>query len=530
MIYRQKSITIITLILILVTIFIGDQSFAKTTISATDINNGYVHDTISYIDNQGTQISGTIEWKNARYTVLGENYTRLIGPACTDEPSIEVKSEGLTPYSSMDRHLSGEWTGYITDNSYGYGDDPSGGDILVKEHNASDYGFTRFIGWTLAVGQDAELFTKHRPIQNFPTPSRAPAGFYDYIHTPPFNNGAWDFWWHGWTGRAGQKGSFGWGGWDGSSNNAQVHVELLNNGKKARVTRTVNYSSQGYTNIPLAPYGAVGYTIGNEWTGRFGSGKDPSNTNIDDAVVDGDVEHRRYGMGELLYFFGVKESTSPSPTPKVVTKINLIASMEELEDPDSHPWITNPITKKTFKAGYGIPLVVEVQGYNYEPQSTGCAYMTSTNNDIEIIYDSSTWVKIDKASTDLDSYIYDRGVPGIDILENTKDSGIGPELSLKSRWILIPQTEDYYPLKKRKIYTNPVELDGDYKLAVSASFHITYTENYVSGSYCCEEYCRCACCPIWDVRTVTETVSASTVVEPTIEGSMFDDDSAIIYR
>lgn len=437
-------------------------------------------------------------------------------------------------YVLANRHLDGHWNHEVITASGSRHNDHHGGSergsdpgysvvSYTKTVYASSYGFNTFEGWTKVPGSNIGkksgngdgYFSNYGGLSGH---SSSVPSYMQYVNLPingesQYWLSRWDFW--------------GSGGWNATGT---VDVTISSDKKSATITRTAYIGSTGYANAPLF-HNHPGPN-GRQWHERFHL--NPEDTRDDSHVYNSYVCSRLYGLGERIYFFG-KTAPPPPPSPDNVT---LIASLQELADhnnPGNGNWLdpNNLITEKYFKSGYGIPLIVEIQGYNYQPKSTGCAYMTSIVGNVTI---ESSDVKI--INTDLDTnYINATNISGIFTLEKVKDSGSGSAASLKQRFVLKQQVDKstnpnkyYYPLGKRKLYTDPTEPNKRYSIEIEAIVTLSFTERYVSGSYCCQEYCACSCCPIWSTRDITDTVRQTVTVYPSIQGSMFDDDQVIITR
>lgn len=223
------------------------------------------------------------------------------------------------PTMWVDRHMNGLWTfedssvwsrglpGHGGKYSLGYGPDPGplpgiypGGKVtIVEEYTPSSFGYDDstaiFTGWTRIPNSGPCNRTNKELAMHFYSSDPDIAKMYNYTKTDKWIN-SWDFWWDGWNGRPGISAT---GGWHGYESDGEVHIQILDDGKRMKIYRSVSFSSKGYCNAPAAAV-TTKYTIGNEWKGRFGGGT-PETTPVNAPVVNGNVEHRVYNMGEFVY-------------------------------------------------------------------------------------------------------------------------------------------------------------------------------------------------------------------------------------
>lgn len=452
-------------------------------------------------------------------------YKQFIKPKVEDETEQVAYADDYPghAYILANRHLDGHWNNeyFISgtasrdrDHHYDYTEsEPPVQDITYTVTVSADsYGLGEFSGWTKVPnsnigGKSGKATGYFNDIgEGFAGDSSSPWSYYDYVNLNI--NGENKYW------------LYRWDFWNGGSWNptGTVDVEISADKKTATITRTAFIGPTGYVNAPLLD-NSPGHE---EWQARFGL--NPDSTFESSNVLNSFVETRVYGLGERIYFFG-KQVAVVQP-PILDGDVNLVISLEEVKNIDGNTWVSEPIHDLRIKSGYGIPLSVEVQGFDYKPKPTGCAFETRIDDDVRIVYDDQTWVKVD--SDNFNRYIFENAVPGIQNLDLVKDSGTGAASKLRARFLLKEQT-GVYPLGKRKLYSKDNQADGTYNLTVTAQFKIMYTEHYVYESYCCEEYCACACCPRWTTREVTEIVNEQFTVHPIIDGSMHEDDT-IVYE
>lgn len=526
MIIKFRNIFVVLFVIIILGISYDTCVFAGTTITAADRSNGYVDETTS----SGEITPGTISWMAGSSTDFGQSY-KMQYPTSN---SSDVLVKCIYPGNFwIDRNSGGAWIdGYKTNLGYGT-EPPAKAYTITKTITAGELGFDKIIGWTLARDVGAAPYSK----KNKQLSCTGTAYGYTRTYYQSSNpTGQWDFWWNGWTGHTGQQAG---GGWYGKDGNFEEHIVISADGKSATITNKFTISSKGYNNYPLAP-STLATTIGNEWTLRFGSGKTPGNTPPSSKVVSDLVEHRLYAIGEYIYFFGAMNPPVAVKQPMQARHMKFVAELKEIDDSslnsknfliDSDGIGTNPNKPLIIKAGYGIPIVAEIQEFLYNYRNDCCCNRTAYRN-----FDMSA--KFTVTTTFGNDYWKNQkyAVTGIDTMQTFRPWEVRLEDNVwkdneKMRAALVHQTNKY-PLEKRKIYTNPAQPNGLYIITVTAVTSTTWQENVAVFHRPCNCKKDPTCChghkTEWQPRNETYTDVVNLYVY--IKGSMFDDDQGVITQ
>ena len=181
------------------------------------------------------------------------------------------------------------------------------------------------------------------------------------------------------------------------------------------------------------------------------------------------------------------------------------------------------------KSGYGIPVTAELQKFLYAPIIAHCP----CGNTKKSTYDDFT---IEDSKTIITStFVYDdfwKEMTGIDRMW-TKE--IWPVEKESARFALIFNTK--YPTGSRKLYTNPRELDGNYKIIATATTAVTYNETTWKAHpswWTNDDGEECHSCGWSSTTKKIERINnpfVNTVdLNVKITGAMFDDDGQSILN
>lgn len=214
--------------------------------------------------------------------------------------------------------------------------------------------------------------------------------------------------------------------------------------------------------------------------------------------------------------------------------MKLVASLEEFNEQelskkefliDPNDYVGDEETPLKIKSGYGIPVTAEIQGFIYRPQECCCS--KSRYDSFQI---NSTDIQI---TSELDSFWKQYARPGIEILERMFLGKDTARATLKKQQ---DGNIKYYPLGKRKIYTNPSQPDGDYMITVTAKTNVTWREfvlhhvKHTHTSSCSKNCSKCCDDYYTEVWHENEVLTDTTDLNVKIQDSMYDDDHTIITR
>lgn len=195
--------------------------------------------------------------------------------------------------------------------------------------------------------------------------------------------------------------------------------------------------------------------------------------------------------------------------------------------------IDNPLV---IKAGYGIPITAEIQGFNYNYRNDCCCHRTRYRN---FRMDPTITVEIDE----LDEFWKDgvHSVEGIDTLDLLWpwEQRYGDLFWKQNEYVhggLKHQVNsdgiNIYPLGKRMIYTSPVQKDGIFKITIKAVTNVSFEEYLAVEHHPCDCEEDPTCCHGHDSEWISQNETYTDTVDLYVQimGSMYDDDQQLISR